>query len=127
MWHRGHFCGEINVNNVARGAFQSGHVGYWVDERGAGRGFGPEALVAVFGHAFDRAGLHRLEISIIPRNESSLRVVEKLGIRYEGLAEGYLRIAGAWEDHMRFGIPAEEWAARREELWQLISDLAVGV
>ena len=127
MWHQGHFCGEINVNNVARGAFQSGHVGYWVDERWAGRGFVPEALVAVFGHAFDRAGLHRLEISIIPRNESSLRVVEKLGIRYEGLAEGYLRIAGDWEDHMRFGITSEEWAARREELWQLISDLAVGV
>ena len=48
MWHRGHFCGEINVNNVARGAFQSGHVGYWVDERWAGQGFIPEALVAVF-------------------------------------------------------------------------------
>ena len=30
--------GEINVNNVARGAFQSGHVGYWVDERWAGKG-----------------------------------------------------------------------------------------
>ena len=83
--------------------------------------------MAVFGHAFDRAGLHRLEISIIPRNESSLRVVEKLGIRYEGLAEGYLRIAGVWEDHMRFGITSEEWEERREELWQLISDVDVGV
>ncbi len=83
--------------------------------------------MAVFGHAFDRAGLHRLEISIILRNESSLRVVEKLGIRYEGLAEGYLRIAGVWEDHMRFGITSEEWEERREELWQLISDVDVGV
>jgi len=115
------------VNNIARGAFQSGHVGYWVDERWAGRGFVPEALVAVFAHAFDRAGLHRLEISIIPRNQSSLRVVEKLGVRHEGLAEGYLKIAGVWEDHMRFGITSEEWEERREELWQLISDEAIGV
>ena len=83
--------------------------------------------MAVFAHAFDRAGLHRLEISIIPRNQSSRRVVEKLGIRYEGLAEGYLRIAGAWEDHMRFGITSEEWEQRREELWQLVSDMAVRV
>ena len=121
MWHRGHFCGESTVNNVARGAVQSGHVGYWVDERWAGQGFIPEALVAVFGHAFDRAGLHRLEISIIPRNHSSRRVVEKLGIRHEGLAQGYLKIAGVWEDHMRFGITSEEWAERREELWQFVS------
>ena len=81
MWHRGQFCGEINVNNVVRGAFQSGHVGYWVDERWAGMGFVPEALVGVFGHAFDRAGLHRLQISIIPRNSASRRVVETLGVR----------------------------------------------
>ena len=75
----------------------------------------------------DRAGLHRLEISIIPRNQPSRRVVEKLGIRYEGLAEGYLQIAGAWEDHMRFGITAEEWEIRREELWQFVSDVNVSV
>ena len=85
----------------------------------------PEALVAVFGHAFDRVGLHRLQISIIPRNSASRRVVEKLGVRYEGLAEGYLRIAGVWEDHMRFGITAEEWEERRDKLWQLVSEMTV--
>jgi ribosomal-protein-alanine N-acetyltransferase len=119
LWHQGMFSGEINVNNVVRGAFQSGHVGYWVDERHAGRGFVPEGLVAVFGHAFDRAGLHRLQISIIPRNASSRRVVEKLGIRDEGIARGYLQIAGAWEDHVRYAITAEEWDERRDELWEL--------
>ena len=76
-------------------------------------------------HAFDRVGLHRLQISIIPRNSASRRVVEKLGVRYEGLAEGYLRIAGVWEDHMRFGITAEEWEERRDKLWQLVSEMTV--
>ena len=52
-------------------------------------------------------------------------MVEKLGIRYEGLAEGYLQIAGAWEDHMRFGITAEWWEIRREGLWQCVSDVNV--
>lgn len=117
IWHGASFCGEININNVVRGAFQSGHVGYWVDERWAGQGLVPEGLVAAFGYAFDRAGLHRLQISIIPRNASSRRVVEKLGIRSEGVAERYLQIAGTWEDHMRFAITAEEWEERREELW----------
>ena len=113
------FCGEININNVVRGAFQSGHVGYWVDERHAGRGFVPEGLVAVFGYAFDRAGLHRLQISIIPRNASSRRVVEKLAIRDEGIAQGYLQIAGIWEDHVCYAITAEEWGERREDLWAM--------
>jgi len=117
LWHGASFCGEININNVVRGAFQSGHVGYWVDERWAGQGFVPEGLVAVFGYAFDRAGLHRLQISIIPRNASSRRVVEKLQVRSEGVAERYLQIAGAWEDHMRFAITSEEWEDRRDDLW----------
>jgi len=121
LWSQGVFCGEINVNNVVRGAFQSGHVGYWIDERHAGRGFVPEGLVAVFGYAFDRVGLHRLQISIIPRNASSRRVVEKLQIRDEGIAQGYLQIAGVWEDHVRYAITAEEWDRRREELWTLTS------
>lgn len=121
LWHGGFFCGEINVNNVVRGAFQSGHVGYWVDERYAGRGFIPEGLVAVFGHSFDRAGLHRLQISIIPRNSASRRVVDKLGIRDEGIAQGYLQINGVWEDHVRYAITAEEWSVRREDLWGMAS------
>lgn len=117
LWYDGQFVGEINVNNVIRGAFSSGHVGYWVDEAQAGKGFIPEGLVGVFGHIFDRVGLHRLQISIIPRNSASRRVVEKLGIRAEGIAQGYLQINGRWEDHVRYAITAEEWNLRREELW----------
>jgi ribosomal-protein-alanine N-acetyltransferase len=105
------------VNNVVRGAFQSAHVGYWIDERHAGKGFIPEGLVGIFGFMFDRVGLHRLQISIIPRNASSRRVVEKLDIRNEGLARGYLQIAGEWEDHIRYAITSNEWEQRREELY----------
>jgi ribosomal-protein-alanine N-acetyltransferase len=43
-------------------------------------------------------------------------VVEKLGIRCEGLAERYLEIDGRWEDHLRFAITSEEWEERRAEL-----------
>jgi ribosomal-protein-alanine N-acetyltransferase len=66
--------------------------------------------------AFEDVGLHRLQVSIIPRNRPSRRVVEKLGLRAEGIAVRYLCINGVWEDHMRFAITAEEWEERREEL-----------
>jgi ribosomal-protein-alanine N-acetyltransferase len=109
-------CGEINLSTVQRGPFQSAYVGYWADEKWAGQGFVPESLVVLARFAFDELGLHRIQIAIIPRNTPSRRVVEKLGIRVEGLAERYLEINGVWEDHLRYAITAEEWVARRAEL-----------
>ena len=112
----GHFAGEINLNGVQRGPFQSAYVGYWIDEKCAGQGYVPEALVTLARHSFDDLGLHRLQVAIIPRNSSSRRVVEKLGLREEGIAVRYLEINGVWEDHVRYAITAEEWRERRDAL-----------
>lgn len=108
--------GELTISSVQRGPFQSAYIGYWVDADEAGKGYAPEAVVAALAFSFDELGLHRIEISIIPRNDRSLRVVEKLGIRKEGVAERFLQINGVWEDHARFAMTAEEWVVRRDEL-----------
>ena len=112
----GHFAGEINLSIVQRGPFQSSYLGYWIDEARAGQGYMPEAVVVLVRSAFEDLHLHRVQISIIPRNTPSRRVVEKLGIRDEGVALRYLEINGVWEDHIRYAITAEEWEERREEL-----------
>jgi ribosomal-protein-alanine N-acetyltransferase len=57
-----------------------------------------------------------MQIAIIPRNGNSRRVVEKLGVRQEGVAERYLEINGVWEDHLRYAITVEEWMERGEKL-----------
>ena len=75
-----------------------------------------EAIVVLAQFAFEELNLHRLEICIIPRNSNSRRVVEKLNIREEGIAQRFLEINGAWEDHMRFGLTIEEWNDRSEQL-----------
>jgi ribosomal-protein-alanine N-acetyltransferase len=110
------FVGEINLNGLQRGPFQTAQIGYWVDEQCAGKAIVPEAFVVLCRHAFEDLVLHRIEVAIIPRNRPSRRVMEKLGIREEGIAERYLEINGRWEDHVRFGITAEEWEERRDEL-----------
>ena len=112
----GNFAGEINVSSVQRGPFQSAYIGYWIDERQAGRSYVPEALVVVARYSFEELKLHRLQIAIIPRNQASRRVVEKLQIRDEGTAHRYLEINGIWEDHVRYAITTEEWDERAEEL-----------
>jgi ribosomal-protein-alanine N-acetyltransferase len=112
----GAFAGELNLNNVVRGAMQSATIGYWIDRARAGRSFMSESIVVLAQFAFEELNLHRLEICIIPRNSNSRRVVEKLGIREEGIAQRFLEINGAWEDHMRFGLTVEEWNERSEQL-----------
>lgn len=112
----GEFAGEMNLSSIQRGPFQNAYVGYWIDQAKAGKGYTPEALVVVCRFAFEDLALHRLQISIVPRNHASHRVVEKLGIRSEGVAVRYLEINGRWEDHVRYAITAEEWQERRDEL-----------
>ena len=110
------FAGEITLSSIQRGPFQTGYIGYWIDRELAGHGYVPEAVVVVLAFAFDTISLHRVEISIIPRNHASLRVVEKLGLRSEGIAQKYLEIDGEWEDHAKFAITSEEWRCRRDGL-----------
>ena len=111
-------AGEINLNNVVRGAQQCGTIGYWIDSRHAGHGYVAEGVAVLARFAFDDLRLHRLEICIVPRNDNSRRVMDKLRIREEGTAQRFLEINGVWEDHIRYGFTAEEFAERRHELSQ---------
>jgi ribosomal-protein-alanine N-acetyltransferase len=123
LFAQGEFVGEVNLSSVQRGPFQNAYVGYWVDRAVAGRGYVPEACVTLFRFAFEELGLHRLQISIIPRNGPSRRVAEKLGLRGEGIAQRYLEIDGKWEDHVRYALTSEEWKERREQyLSQWLAD-----
>ena len=112
------FAGEVNINNVMRGAMQSGTIGYWIDQARAGKSYIAESVAVLLKFAFDELHLHRIEICIIPRNANSLRIAEKLELRNEGTAERYLEINGLWEDHHRFAMTQEEWYQRRESLSQ---------
>lgn len=112
----GQLVGEITLSSIQRGPFQNAFVGYWVDQGRAGQGLVPEATVTVLRFAFEELGLHRVEIAIVPRNRASRRVVEKLGLREESVAQRYLEIDGHWEDHVRYAVTSEEWVQRRDEL-----------
>ena len=104
----GQIAGQLNVSSIAYGSLSSATIGYWVSERFAGRGATPTAVALATDHCFFGIGLHRMEICIRPENEPSLRVVEKLGFRYEGLRRRYIHINGDWRDHRVFALNAEE-------------------
>jgi [ribosomal protein S5]-alanine N-acetyltransferase len=104
----GVFAGQVTVGGIARGSLLSAYIGYWIDQRVAGRGIMPTAVAMATDHCFREVGLHRVEVNIRPENTASLRVVEKLGFRSEGIRERYLHIDGDWRDHLTFALCAED-------------------
>jgi ribosomal-protein-alanine N-acetyltransferase len=100
--------GQLTVANIVWGSACSATIGYWLDRALAGRGVMPTAVAMVTDHCFRVVGLHRIEINIRPENAASLRVVEKLGFRDEGVRMRLLHINGAWTDHRSFALTAEE-------------------
>ncbi len=108
MEYDGEIAGQLNVWGIARGSLSSATIGYWVSERFAGRGITPTAVALATDVCFRELGLHRMEICIRPENRASLRVVEKLGFRYEGLRRRFIHIAGDRRDHYAFALVREE-------------------
>jgi [ribosomal protein S5]-alanine N-acetyltransferase len=102
------FAGQLNVAGIVHGSMDSAHIGYWVDQRVAGRGVMPTAVALAVDHCFRAVGLHRVEVNIRPENVASRRVVEKLGFREEGVRERYLHISGDWRDHLTYALVKED-------------------
>ena len=100
--------GAITLSNVRRGVAETGTLGYWIGRRFAGRGYGTAGVRAMVGYAFNDLNLHRVEAACVPANMASRRVLEKSGFEHEGQARAYLKINGAWADHVLFGLVRDE-------------------
>lgn len=98
----GAILGGITLGNIRRGVSQSGQIGYWIGERHQGKGVMSEAVSLLCGHAFRACGLHRLEAACIPDNKRSIGLLEKAGFEREGYLRSYLKIDGAWRDHVLY-------------------------
>jgi RimJ/RimL family protein N-acetyltransferase len=66
------------------------------------------AVELVLRFAFNELGLHRVEAACLPSNTPSRKLLTKCGFRQEGYAPQYLKINGAWEDHVLFALLSSE-------------------
>jgi ribosomal-protein-alanine N-acetyltransferase len=101
-------AGTINLFGIVRDGPESGVIGYWVDGARNGRGLATAAVGAILEYAFGDIGLHRVEAATLVDNLPSQRVLEKNGFERIGLARGYLRIAGDWQDFSLFQRLADD-------------------
>ena len=94
--------GALTLSNVRRGVAQTATLGYWIGEPHARKGYMTSAVQLICEFAFRHLGLHRVEAACLPHNTASIGLLHKCGFAHEGLARGYLKIAGGWRDHLLF-------------------------
>jgi len=100
--------GGLTLSNVRRGVAQTCALGYWIGAPYAGKGHMTAAVTAIIPYVFKTLQLHRLEAACLPFNEASVRLLKRSGFNEEGYARRYLRINGKWQDHLLFGLIADD-------------------
>ncbi len=88
-------------------------IGYELDPAYWRHGYATEAVRALVDYGFSELGLHRIWTFAVADNEPSWRLMERIGMRREGLLKGNVPLQGGWADTVVYGLLAEEWAASR--------------
>jgi len=86
-------------------------IGYWVGVPYWNRGYCTEAVRAVLAFGFDGLGLHRIEARHLTRNPPSGRVMQKVGMSFEGVQRGAFLKGDGFEDVATYAILEGEWRA----------------
>ena len=100
--------GAITVDNVRRGAAQAGSIGYWMGKPFVQNGYMFEVVKALIFYVFKKFEVSRLEAATLPENQPSRKLLEKMGFKYEGVAQSYLEISGRWRNHVMYSLLRED-------------------
>jgi RimJ/RimL family protein N-acetyltransferase len=90
---------------------QQGEIGYVVHPDHQGHGYATEASRVMLRLGFEGLGLHRIVARCDGRNESSWRVMERLGMRREAHLRENEFVKGEWSDELVYAMLASEWQA----------------
>jgi len=103
--------GSIALYVTAR--FHHGELGYWIGMPYWNHGYMTEAAGAVLKYGFEALSLHRILARHITRNPASGRVMQKIGMTFEGVQRQHVcRDDGQYEDLALYGILRSEYKVR---------------
>lgn len=89
---------------------QNASIGYFVDKRHWGNGYATEMIKALIQFGFDNLELHRICANCDSENHATRRVLEKVGMREEGLLRQHCLRSYGWADVCMYGVLRSEWA-----------------
>lgn len=91
---------------------RTAEIGWLLAPAERGRGYATEAARMLLALAFDELGLHRVYAELDPRNDASVGVCRRLGMRHEAHFVEHMWVKGEWTDTGHYAILEREWAAR---------------
>lgn len=100
----------IVVCRVTQAGNEAMEIGYRLHPSVHRRGYAFEACSRLIDHLFDVVALHKVVAHCVVENEASWRLMEKLGMRREGVFRDHTRLDGAWRDACFYGLLARDRA-----------------
>ena len=91
---------------------QHAELGYWLGVPYWGQGYATEAAREMLRYGFKDLGMHRIFASHFKRNPASGRILQKVGMKYEGCQREHLRKWDQFVDSELYGILKREWEQR---------------
>jgi [ribosomal protein S5]-alanine N-acetyltransferase len=95
----------ISINST----FNRGELAYWVGKPYWGQGYGTEAAKALLQYGFEVLQLNRIYAQSFTTNPGSWRIMEKIGLKYEGTLRQHVSRFGQYYDLAQYGILNEEF------------------
>ena len=102
------FIGLIALN-IGKPNYKSAEVWYKIHSNYWGKGYATEGLLKLFHFAFNDLKLHRIEAGCAVENIASIKVLEKAGMKREGMKRKILPIRGEWKDNYFYAILEEDF------------------
>lgn len=96
--------GTVNFSHMVHGPFSRTSIGYKLDSAYQGNGYTLEACQATIPDIFSNYKIHRIEARVAPENAPSIKLLEHLGFRYEGVEYQGVEVNGVYKDHYRYGL-----------------------
>ncbi len=106
----GELCGAIGLRPESQ--HLRAEIGYWLGVPYWNRGIMTEAAAAVLDYGFSELGLNRIFAGHFTRNPASGRVMQKIGMTFEGVLREHFRKGDGFEDAANYSILREEWVER---------------
>ena len=96
--------GTVSFASIREDPYSSTVFGYDQDEDKQGMGYCTEACIASMKDFLGRVPLHRIEARVLPENEKSIHVLERLGFLPEGTEKESILIENEYRDHIRYAL-----------------------
>ena len=100
--------GLIGLSNCS-GKFKNAELWFKLAPEYWGKGYTVEAALVLLEFGFTQLSLHRIEAGVATENTASIRVLEKIGMKREGLRRKILPIRGDWKDNYHYALLEEEF------------------